>query len=98
VRPADVLAGLLDRLRSRDARLLLQLSQCPRVVPGEGRDRVPSLLGHVGQTAALPEEKRDKRPAQAIRPQVAGDPGSDGGRAPDAVAPVRPVLSRPGAT
>jgi hypothetical protein len=54
VRPADFLAGLADGLGGGDAGLGFELSHRPGVVPRKSRDRVPRLLGDIGQAAALP--------------------------------------------
>ena len=43
MRPADFLAGVQDGLGGGDAGLGFQLSHRPRVVPRQGRDRVPGL-------------------------------------------------------
>jgi hypothetical protein len=65
VPPAELFAGLPDGLGGGDAGLVLKLSHRPGVMPREGRDAVSGLLGDVGQAAALPQEQRGERAAQA---------------------------------
>lgn len=95
MRPGDLFAGPSNGLGGGDTRLCFQFPHRPGVVAREGRDRVPGLLCDVGQTAPLPEQQRDERAPKTVRAQITGDPRLDRGRAPDAPAPVGPVLTSP---
>jgi hypothetical protein len=60
------LRGRCESPRRRRQRLIFELAHDARIVARERCDGVSSLIGGVGQRAALPQQQRDKRRGQPV--------------------------------
>src|SRR5271166_4062909 len=94
-RTSHLLTGAADRLGGRCPRLVFEFAHHAGVVLCEGGNRVPGLLGHVGQRPSLPQQQRDERSTKPVGAHVPGHSCSLGRGLVDPPPPVLPVVQLP---